>query len=214
MRNLVFVFWSLIFIFTLLPSGHSQTDSLPVWRQSIVHIFASPSDSSANSILNSRFSIFVTDTADLLIEEARLHLGAPYRYGGKGPKTFDCAGFARYVYAKFGYSLPGGSIPQYRLGRPVKDRRKLQRGDLVFFEGRGANGRVGHTGIVTEVDTATGVFRFIHAATTTGVIHSYSTEDYYARRYVGARRLLPDRFKPEDPLPPKAPKPKRKGKKR
>ena len=31
----------------------------------------------------------VIDSADLLIEEARLHLGKPYRYGGKGPKAFD-----------------------------------------------------------------------------------------------------------------------------
>ena len=51
------------------------------------------------------------DTADLLIEEARKHLGKPYHYGGKGPKVFDCAGFARYVYMQFGYTLPGGSIP-------------------------------------------------------------------------------------------------------
>ena len=190
MRNLVFVFWSLIFIFTLLPSGHSQTDSLPVWRQSIAHIFASPSDSSANSILNSRFSIFVTDTADLLIEEARLHLGAPYRYGGKGPKTFDCAGFARYVYAKFGYSLPGGSIPQYRLGRPVKDRRKLQRGDLVFFTSPRSGHGVGHVGIVVDVDPTTGEFTFIHASTAEGVRVNRSTDGYYSRRFVGVRRVF------------------------
>ena len=116
----------------------------------------------------------VIDSADLLVEEARQHLGKPYRYGGKGPKAFDCAGFARYV-----------------------------RGDLVFFQGRSGKGGVGHTGIVTEVDTNTGVFRFIHAATSTGVIHSYSTEAYYAQRYIGARRLLGDRRKPEDPLPRK-----------
>ena len=87
------------------------------------------------------------------------------------------------------------------LGRSVKERTKLQKGDLVFFQGRSGKGGVGHTGIVTEVDTTTGVFRFIHAATSTGVIYSYSTEEYYAKRYIGARRLLGDRSKPEDPLP-------------
>ena len=143
------------------------------------------------------------DSADLLIEEARRHLGKPYHYGGKGPKVFDCAGFARYVYMKFGFTLPGGSVPQYRLGRNIKDRTKLQKGDLVFFQGRSGKGGVGHTGIVTEVDTNTGVFRFIHAAVSTGVITSYSTEAYYAKRYIGARRLLGDRQKAEDPLPRK-----------
>ncbi|MBR1833962.1 MAG: C40 family peptidase [Bacteroidales bacterium] len=140
------------------------------------------------------------DSADLLIEEARQHLGKPYRYGGKGPKAFDCAGFARYVYMKFGFTLPGGSVPQSRLGRSITDRKKLQRGDLVFFQGRSGTGGVGHTGIVTEVDTSTGVFRFIHAATSTGVIYSYSTEPYYAKRYLCARRLLGDR-KTVDALP-------------
>ena len=141
------------------------------------------------------------DSADLLIEEARKHLGKPYHYGGKGPKVFDCAGFARYVYMQFGYTLPGGSIPQYHIGKHINDTKQLQRGDLVFWQGRSGTGGVGHTGIVTEVDTTTGVFRFIHAATSTGVIHSYSNEAYYSRRYIGATRLLGKRKKPETPLP-------------
>lgn len=143
------------------------------------------------------------DSADLLILEARKHLGKPYRFGGKGPSTFDCAGFARYVYLQFGHTLPGGSRSQYHLGRHIKETKKLQRGDLVFWQGRSGKGGVGHTGIVTEVDTATGVFRFIHAATSSGVIHSYSNEAYYIRRYIGATRLLGDRQKAEDPLPAK-----------
>lgn len=150
------------------------------------------------------------DSADLIIAEARKHLGKPYHYGGKGPNAFDCAGFARYVYMKFGFSLPGGSASQYTRGRKIKDTKQLQRGDLVFWQGREHNGRVGHTGIVTEVDTATGRFRFIHAATHSGIIHSYSTEPYYASRYVGACRLIGNRQKPEDPVPAKPPKKKRK----
>lgn len=147
------------------------------------------------------------DSADLLIVEARKHLGAPYHYGSKGPNSFDCAGFARYCYLhQFGITLPPSSGAQYGVGRRIKDRKQLQRGDLVFFQGRSGKGGVGHTGIVTEVDTATGVFRFIHAATSTGVIHSYSTEAYYSRRYIGATRILGDRLKPEDPLPSRSKK--------
>ena len=194
----------LVFSFYLLPSVVAQSDRRePVWRQAAARFFATPHDSVANYVLDITFNTLFPDVNDSLIAEASRHLGTPYHYGGKGPKTFDCAGFARYVYAKFGYSLPGGSIPQSRLGRPIKDRRKLQRGDLVFFQGRSGHGGVGHTGIVTEVDTITGVFRFIHAATSTGVIYSYSTEEYYAPRYLCARRLLPDRQKSELPPPPK-----------
>lgn len=188
---------------TLRAQGQRPQEQLPAWRKAMSTMLPSSNDSITNYVLMRVYDSLYPDTADLLLAEAHKHLGTPYRFGGKGPKVFDCAGFARYVYARFGYDLPGGSIPQSRLGRPIKDRRKLQRGDLVFFQGRPGHGGVGHTGIVSEVDTVTGVFRFIHAATSTGVIYSYSTEEYYARRYVGARRLLPDRQKPEAPLPPK-----------
>jgi len=180
--------------------GQTDTSHFRIER-AVYRTILGISDSLYNDRATRALALMMPDSADLLVEEARLHLGKPYRYGGKGPKAFDCAGFARYVYQKLGFLLPGGSSPQYRLGRAVKDRKRLQRGDLVFFQGRSGTGGVGHTGIVTEVDTATGVFRFIHAATSSGVIHSLSTEAYYARRYIGARRLLGDRLKPEDPIP-------------
>ena len=199
-----------VFLLLLLAAAQparAQDDSLaarvPIWRKAAATVFATSHDSVANYVLAVTFDTLFPDRADSLIHFANGYLGFPYRFGGKGPKTFDCAGFARYVYLRFGHTLPGGSVPQSRLGRPVKDRRHLQRGDLVFFQGRSGHGGVGHTGIVSEVDTATGEFRFIHAATSTGVIYSYSSEEYYARRYLSARRLLPDRRKPETPLPPR-----------
>ena len=170
----------------------------PVWR-GISYAFTDKQ--SGKTSVKVPFKANLPDTADLLIEEARRHLGAPYHYGGKGPRSFDCAGFARYVYLKFGYKLPPSSPSQYLQGRRIKNTKHLQKGDLVFWQGRGHRGGVGHTGIVTEVDTNTGVFRFIHAATSSGVIQSYSTEEYYAKRYIGASRILGDRQKPEDPLP-------------
>lgn len=176
------------------PQWNKQEILIPLLRQNIETIQSEP------------------DSADLIIMEAQRHLGKPYRYGGKGPNAFDCAGFARHVYMQFGINLPGGSSSQFSRGRKIKSTKKLQRGDLVFWQGREANGRVGHTGIVTECDTLTGRFRFIHAATHSGVIYSYSTEEYYARRYVGACRLISDRKKPESPIPP--PKVKRKKSKR
>ena len=192
----------LLFICGCATARGQQTDTLRArMERNVYRTILGVSDSMYDVYVKQALICMTPDSADLLIEEAKKHLGKPYHYGGKGPKAFDCAGFARYVYMKFGFTLPGGSIPQYRLGRSVKECKKLQKGDLVFFQGRSGTGGVGHTGIVTEVDTTTGVFRFIHAATSTGVIYSYSTEAYYAKRYIGARRLLGDRLKPEDPLP-------------
>jgi cell wall-associated NlpC family hydrolase len=108
---------------------------------------------------------------------ARSHLGAPYRWGGSSPKGFDCSGFVRYVYAQVGVSLPHNAAEQYRHGAPVS-RHHLEPGDLVFFD------HLHHNGIYI------GNGRFIHARRP-GKRVSISTldDEWYAARWVGARRL-------------------------
>ena len=130
------------------------------------------------------------DTGALIVEMARQYIGTPYRFGGRTPKAFDCAGFALYLYKHFGHDLPGWSGAQARLGVEVSDTRNLMPGDLVFFGGRGNKKVIGHTGIVVDADAKSGTFRFIHASTGAGVIISRSTEDYYRTRYITARRIL------------------------
>lgn len=125
-----------------------------------------------------------------IIEEASRHLGKSYRYGGKGPTSFDCAGFVQYVFKQHGISLPPSCTPQYQSGRHV-GKQDLEVGDLVFFGGRKQSRSIGHVGIVTSVDSSSGVFRFIHASRT-GVRYSKSDEDYYRTRYISACRILTD----------------------
>ena len=136
------------------------------------------------------YIIAPSDSGLLLVAMAKEHLGTPYHYGGRGPKGFDCAGFALYLYRHFGHDLPGWSGAQAKLGTEVSDTRNLQAGDLVFFGGRHKHKTIGHTGIVIGTDTASGVFTFIHAATHSGVTISRSTEEYYKKRYLTARRLF------------------------
>ena len=69
-------------------------------------------------------------------------------------------------------------------------RSDMRRGDLVFFTSSRSGHNVGHVGIVVDVNPDTGTFSFIHASTQYGVIVSRSDEGYYARRYVGVRRVL------------------------
>ena len=127
------------------------------------------------------------------------YLGTPYHWGGQTPKGFDCAGFVRFIYAKFGVSLASGARPQYKQGTPIDDK-DISRGDLVFYGGRvGSSKVVGHVGIVTDVDS--NGFYFIHSATTLGVSISHSNEPYYRIRYIGACRVM-DRVVTNLPMGP------------
>ena len=123
-----------------------------------------------------------------LLSEAHTHIGKRYSHGSKGPNRFDCSGFSSYVYKQFGYSLSPSSRDQYTQGEKV-DRKELRKGDLVFFKGRSTKGGVGHVGIVVDADEQ-GNFTFIHAAVSKGITISNCNEPYYAKRYIGSKRII------------------------
>ena len=86
-------------------------------------------------------------------------------------------------------TLGASSRDQYRQGVSI-ERDRLQPGDLVFFGGsRGGTSRVGHVGIVTRVGDDGKSFLFILSACSSGITESHSSEPYYSRRYIGARRV-------------------------
>lgn len=139
--------------------------------------------------------------ADLIIDEAYTHLGKPYRYGARGPKAFDCSGFTSYVYRKFGITISHSSKYQATDGRAVEGTyADLQKGDILIFGARGNRRSVGHVGIFIEMTPDGQDFTFIHAATHGGVTVSHIKEEYYAVRFLAARRILPD-FDLEVPEP-------------
>jgi len=107
--------------------------------------------------------------------------GVPYRNGGSDPSGFDCSGFVQYVFARHGVLLPREVRDQYRTGREI-DLPEVQAGDLLFFEtvSRGAS----HVGM------ALGDGSFVHAPSSRGIVRvERYTDSYWARRFVGARRM-------------------------
>lgn len=139
---------------------------------------------------STRFAqITASSEQEKIISFGKKYLGRPYRSGSKGSKSFDCSGFTSFVYGNFGVKLAPSSYLQDEQVPNIKKRKDLLPGDLVFFEGRSHNGRVGHVGIVTEIGD-NGNFKFIHAACGKGVTVSNSREDYYASRYLRGGRVL------------------------
>lgn len=123
--------------------GSTGTDGLghgnvSVSRDTHVRAFYRGSDvrmpSTSSSIL-----IDVESFGQEVLAEAARHRGAPYRYGATGPSAFDCSGFTRYVYSRFGRSLPHSAASQ-RSSTQAVSRSAIRVGDLVFMDG---NGHVG-----------------------------------------------------------------------
>lgn len=125
--------------------------------------------------------------ADDLLRFAEHHLHRRYRSGGTTPSGFDCSGFVRYCFQKFGVPLPHSSAAQGTLGRAV-EQADARPGDLIFFKGSSTqSSRIGHVGIVTEVKN--GTIRFIHSAWKGGVRFDQASSAYYRQRFVGIRRV-------------------------
>lgn len=125
-----------------------------------------------------------------LMEEAFSHMGTRYRSGAKGPTAFDCSGFTSYVFRQVeGTNIGSSSRDQYARNIPVS-RSEMQRGDLVFFTSPSSGRNVGHVGIVVDVDPINRTFNFIHASSSEGVKISNSNDGFYARRFIGVRRVL------------------------
>ena len=132
-----------------------------------------------------------TELQDEIIDYAKGFLGTRYRRGGKNPKGFDCSGFTSYVFRKFGYSLGPASYLQGTQGEKVDETLDAQPGDLIFFSGSRKSSRVGHVGMVVDVDRDNGTVSFIHASIQKGVvIDQYPDGGYYSHRFIGVRRVL------------------------
>ena len=116
-----------------------------------------------------------------IVKYAEQFLGKPYVYGGNGPNSFDCSGFAKYVYSNFGINLTRTSYSQVNEGYYVP-KDQLQAGDLVFFK---SGGSVSHVGIYI----ADGMM--IHASSPGDYVKYDSImSGYYNNHYYTARRVL------------------------
>ncbi|MDD5389064.1 MAG: C40 family peptidase [Gallionellaceae bacterium] len=114
-------------------------------------------------------------------------IGTPYKFGSNNPeKGLDCSGFVKYVYKETAdVSLPRSAKDMSHEGEAVA-KEELEPGDLVFFNTRKRPNS--HVGIYA------GNGEFVHASSTRSkqVTVSRLDQSYWAKRFNGARRVLPD----------------------
>jgi cell wall-associated NlpC family hydrolase len=82
----------------------------------------------------------------------------------------------------YNVDLSRRSEDQYLQCTKIK-KKKLRQGDLVFFRTRGSKGGITHVGVYLCNN------KFVHAATSSGVMISDLDEDYYKDRYAGGGRI-------------------------
>ncbi|MEG1878202.1 MAG: SH3 domain-containing C40 family peptidase [Pseudoflavonifractor sp.] len=124
-----------------------------------------------------------SDLGQQIVDYAKQFMGVPYVYGANGPKSFDCSGFTKYVYAHFGYTLNRSATAQLSNGVSVS-KSELQPGDLVFFK-YNTSKPVSHVGIYI------GGGRFIHASTNQYEVQTDDlTSGHYNRVYVYGRHII------------------------
>lgn len=120
-----------------------------------------------------------------VVDRALGFMDTRYLYGGNRLETgFDCSGFVRFVFHESGIELPRMARVQSKVGRPV-DRKKLRKGDLVFFHVRGR--RIDHVGLFIGDDA------FVHASKSGSKVKVSSLKNpFWVQRFACARQVLPD----------------------
>jgi lipoprotein Spr len=105
--------------------------------------------------------------------------GTRYELGGSSKEGIDCSAFVQVVFAQlFQIVMPRTAREQYSACRKIS-RTELRQGDLLFFNTRGG---VSHVGIYLQNN------KFVHAASSGGVMISDVFEDYWVKHFVGAGR--------------------------
>lgn len=143
-----------------------------------------------------------TPTAACIVEQALLHEGSPYLWGGRSTYGIDCSGLVANAYGACGVVVPRDAHLQFDweamqpVGEPTPESiSALQAGDLLFFvsgsapesgpgSARSAKPKITHVGIYL------GEGRFVHATTSDRplVQRSQLLDAGWQKRWAGSRR--------------------------
>jgi lipoprotein Spr len=118
-----------------------------------------------------------------LLETIDRWWGTKYCYGGSTESCIDCSAFTQIVMRDaYNTTLPRTSQEQFDNTQRI-ELSELQEGDLVFFHTTGRKKDITHVGVYLHNN------KFVHAATSGGVMISDLNEKYWQPRYRGAGRV-------------------------
>ncbi|MBX2920826.1 MAG: C40 family peptidase [Chitinophagaceae bacterium] len=110
----------------------------------------------------------------------------PYRMGGSTKKGVDCSAFTQTLLSViYNIQVPRTASEQKQYCMPV-DPEQLKEGDLVFFNTKGRG--ISHVGIYLHDH------KFVHAASSNGVMISSLEENYWSKKYAGAGRVVDEKI--------------------
>jgi cell wall-associated NlpC family hydrolase len=119
-----------------------------------------------------------------LLETIDKWWGTKYCLGGNTENCIDCSAFTQVVMRDvFNTTLPRTAQEQYDNSEKI-ELADLQEGDLVFFHTTGRNRDITHVGVYLLNN------KFVHAATSGGVMISDLNEKYWQPRFRGAGRVV------------------------
>ncbi len=158
----------------------SLIESIPAEQKSI----AKEDEIEKINVLQFKYSLLLNTEVELVNNLSLFQLidewfGTRYRLGGESKKGIDCSAFMQVMYAGlFGIALPRTAREQNRSMRKIS-RTELKEGDLVFFNTRGG---VSHVGMYLQNN------KFVHSASSGGVMISDLYDDYWSSRFIAAGR--------------------------
>jgi murein DD-endopeptidase / murein LD-carboxypeptidase len=127
-------------------------------------------------------------TANVVLKEAKLYFGTPYKLGGNDKKGIDCSGLVKNSFKKAQIELPRRSIEQQNSGKLISIE-DCKIGDLIFFNtSKNKSKEVNHVGIISQIKKSE--ILFIHASTTKGVMESSLDEPFFKNSFVKIIRVF------------------------